>query len=300
MTVSQDEPDIPRMTRAVQWLIALNAVVFFLQFTLLGDANMQRGLGFRFERLPDAWWTVGTHLFVHGGFWHLLLNLYMLLLFGPRLERAWGTREFRNFYLWCGLGGWIAHTLLVRDAPLMGATAAVLGVAMAYSMRWAEEEVYLFLAIPMRVRWFVAALVAINLGVGVASTWEGAGLPYLTAVSGMAAGWLFLRLSPGVGIDRLRQRVSPVPDVPDELPRAVPRSMPRTRERTRDVDEIVAQSQQALSRRVAPSAQAPAPEPDPAGDLDRVLDKISQSGIDSLTSEERQVLEARSRELRRE
>jgi hypothetical protein len=66
------------------------------------------------------------------------------------------------------------------------------------------------------------------------------------------------------------------------------------------VDEIVAQSQQALSRRVAPSNPAPEPEQDPVADLNRVLDKISESGIESLTSEERQMLEARSRELRRE
>jgi hypothetical protein len=167
-------------------------------------------------------------------------------------------------------------------------------------MRWADEEVYFLLAIPLRVRWLVATLVAINLGVGIASTWPGSGMPYLTAVTGMVAAWLYLRLTPGVGIDRLRQRVSPVPDVPDELPRAVPRSMPRTRERKNDVDEIVAQSQQALSRRVAPSNPAPEPEQDPVADLNRVLDKISESGIESLTSEERQMLEARSRELRRE
>jgi hypothetical protein len=150
------------------------------------------------------------------------------------------------------------------------------------------------------VRWLVATLVAINLGVGVTSTWPGSGMPYLTAVTGMVAAWLYLRLTPSVGIDRLRQRVSPVPDVPDELPRAVPRSMPRTRERKHDVDEIVAQSQQALSRRAAPSNPSPEPDQDPVADLNRVLDKISESGIESLTSEERQMLEARSRELRRE
>lgn len=295
-----EEHDVPRMTRAVQWLLALNVAVFFLQLTLLGSANVQRGLGFSFDALPGTWWTALTHLFVHGGFWHLALNLYLLLLFGPRLERAWGTREFRNFYLWCGFAGLLAHVLLVRGAPLLGATAPALGVALAYALRWADEEVYLFLAIPVRVRWLVATLVAITLAVSLTGTWPGAGLSSLTAASGLGAAWLFLRLTPGIGIERLRQRVSPVPDLPDETPRAVPRSLPRTRERARDVDEIVAQSQQALSRRSAPAAPAPAPERDLSTDLDRVLDKISESGLDSLTSEERLVLEQRSRELRRE
>ena len=77
--------------------------------------------------------------------------------------------------------------------------------------------------------------------------------------------------------------------------------MPRTRERTREVDDIVAQSQQAVSQRVAPAApSAPIRAPrERLTELDRVLDKISELGIDSLTGEERRILEERSRELRK-
>jgi len=296
-----DNHEIPRMTRAVQWLIALNVVVYFLQFTLLGPANMQDALGFRFDRLPDGWWAIGTHLVVHGGFWHLALNTYVLFLFGPRLEDLWGTREFRNFYLWCGLGGWIVHALLVRNSILLGSTAAVLGVTAAYAARWADEEVYLFLAIPLRVKWLAAMMMAITIAVGVASTWPGAGLPYIANLGGVAAAWLFLRTSPAAGIDRLRQRVSSVPDVSDEPPRAVPRSLPKNRERAREVDDIVAQSQQAVSRQRMTQANPVDSRPaERTTDLDRVLDKISELGIDSLTADERKVLEERSRELRRD
>lgn len=298
--VHADDNDIPRMTRAVQWVIALNVAVFFLQFTLLGTENMQRGLGFRFDRLPDAWWTIGTHLFVHGSFWHLALNMYMLFLFGPRVEEAWGSRDFRHLFVWSGLGGWLIHALLFRDAMLLGTTSAVLGVSLAYSVRWANEEVYLFLALPVRVKWLVGVMIGINLAVGLASTGAGSGPAYLVHLGGLGAAWLFIRSSTGAGLERVRQRVSPVPDVPDEPPRAVPRSLPRSRERTRDVDDIVAQSQQALSRpRSTPANPVEDRTSERLTDLDRVLDKISQLGIDSLTSEERRVLEERSRELRR-
>jgi membrane associated rhomboid family serine protease len=179
--------------------------------------------------------------------------MYLLFVFGPRLEQAWGTRVFRNFFLWCGLGGWLVHTLVVRDGTLVGATGAVLGVTMAYALRWPDDEVYLFLTFPIQVKWLVATLVAITLVMGVIQTGDGNGLAYLTHAGGLAAAWLFWRTSTaGAGFDRLRQRVNPVPDVPDEAPRAIPRSMPRTRERAREVDEIVAQSQQAVSQRVAP------------------------------------------------
>jgi membrane associated rhomboid family serine protease len=300
-----EEQDAPRLTPVVQWLIALNVVVFFLQFTLFGADNMKEALGFRLDELPREWWTIGTHLFIHTGFWTLLLNVYLLFVFGPRLEQAWGTRVFRNFYLWCGLGAWLAHTLLVRDGTLVGATGAVLGIAMAYALRWPDEEIYLFMTFPAPVKWLVAALVTITLLVGMIQPGDGNGVAYLAHAGGLAAAWIFWRTATvGAGFDRLRQRVSSVPDLPDESPRAVPRSMPRTRERTRDVDDIVIQSQQAVSQRVVPQPAVPvAPPVRPSADglteLDRVLDKISQQGLDSLTGEERQLLEARSRELRK-
>ena len=289
------------MTPAVQWLIALNVVVFFLQFTLFGASNMREAFGFRLDQLPSQWWTIGTHLFVHGGFWILALNVCLLLVFGPRLEHSWGTRAFRNFYLWCGLGGWLVHTLFVRDATLLGATSAVLGVTLAYALRWPNEEVYLFFTFPIQVKWLVTSLVAITLVVGALQSGDGNGMAYLAHAGGLAAAWIFWRTSTtGAGFDRLRQRVSPVPDLPDEAPRAVPRSMPRTRERARDIDDIVAQSQQAVSQRVMPAPPTPARGPrERLTELDRVLDKISQLGIDSLTGEERRILEERSRELRK-
>jgi membrane associated rhomboid family serine protease len=299
-----EEQDVPRMTPAVQWLIALNAVVFFLQFTLFGAENMRQTLGFRLDAMLGQWWTIATHLFVHTGFWTLVLNVYLLFVFGPRLEHAWGTRVFRNFYLWCGLGGWLAHTLLVRDATLVGATGAVLGIALAYALRWPDEEIYLFMTIPAPVKWLVAALVTITLLLGTIQPGDGNGVAYLAHAGGLAAAWIFWRTaSAGAGFDKLRQRVSSVPDLPDESPRVVPRSMPRTRERARDVDDIVIQSQQAVSQRVVPQPTVPVAPPRPAGErlteLDRLLDKISQQGIDSLTGDERRLLEERSRELRK-
>ena len=298
-----EEQEVPRMTPAVRWLMALNAVVFFVQFTIFGADNMREALGFRLSEMPSEWYTIGTHLFVHSGFWTLVLNVYLLFVFGPRLEHTWGTRAFRNFFLWCGLGGWLVHTLLVRDATLVGATSAVLGVTMAYALRWPDEEVYLFLTFPIQVKWLVVTLVAITLVVGTMQSGDGNGIAYLAHAGGLAAAWIFWRTSTsGAGFDKLRQRVSSVPDLPDEAPRAVPRSMPRTRERARDIDDIVAQSQQAVSQRVAPAPlprHTPGERPERLTELDRVLDKISQMGIDSLTGDERRILEERSRELRK-
>jgi membrane associated rhomboid family serine protease len=294
-----DGNDVPRMTRAVRWMIALNAAVFFVQVTLVGSSNMQAWLGSASEKMPGGWWNLVTYPFVHGSLLHLALSLATLWLFGPRLEQAWSAGEFTRYYLICGFGGWLCHVLFVRDGLLIGASAATLGVVLAYGARWADDEVSLFGAMPVRVKWVAALLVGAHLGVGLTLSGPAGGAGYLAHLGGLAAGWLLLRWSAAASLDRLRQRVSPLPDVPDEPPRAVPRSLPRSRERNRDIDEIVAQSNAALRRQTLPAPPGPARAALSAGDLNSVLDKISEQGIDSLTSVERRLLEELSRELRR-
>lgn len=293
-----DDTDYPRLTKAVQWLIAINVAIYFLQLTVVGPQNMLPALGFQADNLSRAWWTIGTYMFVHGGFWHLALNMYTLYIFGPRVEHAWSAGEFTRFYLLCGLGGWFFHLLFARDSLLIGASAAVLGVTLAYATRWPDDEVFLFGVLPLKVKWMVVGLVVINIIGGMAESHGG--VAYLAHLGGLAAGWLYLRTSSGgAGIDRFKQRVSPAPDIPDTPPRAVPRSMPRAREKRNEIDEIIARSNAAVSRRQAP--QAPPVGIKTAGkmsELDLVLDKISQHGLDSLTREEKLLLEAKSRELR--
>ncbi len=158
-----DDTDTPRLTKAVQWLIAINLAVYFLQVTVVGGQNMLPVLGFQAQDLSRAWWTIGTYMFVHGGFWHLALNVYMLYVFGPRVEHAWSATEFTKFYIAAGLGGWLFHLVFARDALLIGSSSAVLGVALAYATQWPDDEVYLFGVLPLRVKWMVLLLVCLNM-----------------------------------------------------------------------------------------------------------------------------------------
>jgi hypothetical protein len=127
---------------------------------------------------------------------------------------------------------------------------------------------------------------------------QGRGVAYLAHLGGLAAGWLYLRSSTAASIDRFRQRVSQLPDLPEETPRAIPRSLPRIREKGREIDEVIARSNAALSRRptVLPTAEKSASR---AEELDVLLDKISERGIESLTSDERKLLEELSKSIRR-
>ena len=89
-----DETEIPRLTKAVQWLIAINVAIYFVQLTVVEPQHMLPALGFQARDLSRSWWTIVTYMFVHGGFWHLALNMYTLFVFGPRVEHAWTTAEF--------------------------------------------------------------------------------------------------------------------------------------------------------------------------------------------------------------
>jgi membrane associated rhomboid family serine protease len=294
-----EDLESPRLTRAVQWLIAVNVAIYFLQVTIVGAGNMHPALGFASRDLSTKWWTIATHMFVHGGFWHLAMNLYMLWLFGPRIERAWSAGEFTRYYVLCGLGGWFFHLLFARESLLIGASAAILGVMLAYAMRWPDDEVLVLFLLPLKVKWLVAILAVVNVIGGMTAGGEGGGVAYMAHLGGLAAGWLYLRSSTATSIDRFRQRVSQVPDLPDETPRAIPRSLPRVREKGREIDDVVARSNAALSRRPAPAPHTAPKPPQRTSDLNLVLDKISERGIDSLTSSERKLLEEMSKELRK-
>jgi membrane associated rhomboid family serine protease len=300
-THSPDEP-APRITPAVQWLIAINVAVYFIQLAILKPADVQLALGFQTKDLGHQWWTIGTYMFVHGSFWQLALNMYALWLFGSRVEWKWGTPEFVRFYLFCGLGGWFAHLAFVPgDSLLIGASAAVFGVMLAYASLWPDEQLFLFGVIPTTVRWLVILTGVLILTEGISAAGAQGGIAYLAHVGGLAAGWLYLRMTASVNLDRLRQSVSPVPDEPEDVPpRAVPRTLPRSRARERDnIDDVVARSNAAVAKQTTAPRAARAPQTE-LNALDQLLDKISATGIESLTAEERRLLAEESKRRRAE
>jgi len=222
-----------------------------------------------------------------------------------------GTRAFTLYYLWCGLGGAVAHMLFVHTGLLVGASAGVLGVMFAYWQQWSDEEISLFGVVSMRP-WTMlmllggAILISGALGAG-ATVAGGERIAYVAHVGGIAFAWLYMRTPPAASIERFRQRISPAPDYPqDETPRPIPRTLPRTRTSAQrdDVDEIVAKSKAVAAQQPRPMARALVapipPREERVDELDRVLDKISREGLESLTPAERAVLDEMAKRLRGE
>jgi membrane associated rhomboid family serine protease len=294
-----------KLTPAVQGIIAINLVVMFLQLTAVRYSYTSQWLGFDASRVPAQWWSVVTYSLVHTGVGHLLANLYGLYLFGPRLERSWsanggngGAKRFVWFYLLCALGGVAFDMLFIRQGVLAGSSAAVFGVMTAYVMQWPNDEVYFLFVLPMRAKALAVGLIAFNVLVGFAATGPGDGVNviYFAHLGGIIAAYIYVRMSASTGIEQVRQRVANVPDA-DEPPRAIPRNLPR-RERGDEVDDIVAKSKAIAAKRTVALTPSSRRREARADELNRVLDKISQQGIESLTTDERKLLEEMSKRLR--
>ncbi len=299
MSQLYEAPESPRMTRAVQWLLALNIGVYFLQLTLFGPNAVFSALALNPARFPGSWWTIVTYMFVHAWLAHLAFNMFTLWMFGPRLEQVWGTRAFVQFYLWCGLGGAVAHLLFAQHSAVIGASGAISGVMVAYALHWPDDEVYVFGVIPMKSRWLIAGMIGMNIIFALSPS---SGIDWTAHLGGMGFGWLFLKLYSLGGLDRVRGWVSSVPDESEDMPRAVPRTRASMRDRARGVDEVVARSNAVVLRESKPLQHVPKHETpkEYAARVNRVLDKISQQGIESLTKDERRLLEDMSRKLRDE
>jgi membrane associated rhomboid family serine protease len=128
----------------------------------------------------NGWvWQIFTYMFLHGSWFHIFINMYVLFLFGRPLENQWGWKEFLSFYLITGTGAGIITFLwnLVRApfVPTLGASGAIFGVILAFGMEFPESILLLFFIIPMKAKYaafvfgvieLIPLLIGANTGIG--------------------------------------------------------------------------------------------------------------------------------------
>jgi len=100
-----------KITDTVKVLIIIN-VLFFIGTQLLGETAYKLFSLYYFESPDFKIWQPITHMFMHGGFMHILFNMYALWAFGSPLEIRWGRPKFLFFYFSAGLGAALIHTLV--------------------------------------------------------------------------------------------------------------------------------------------------------------------------------------------
>lgn len=200
---------------AVKNIIIINVLIMIM--TSLNETFMVEKFALFYPTSPFFhWWQPFTHMFMHGGFWHLFFNMYTLFIFGSVLERVWGPKKFLVFYFVTGIGAAAIHTGVewmqmqtwitqaaegsqsalvsihqLKMTPTVGASGAIYGVLMGYAMLYPDSVLTLiFPPVSMKAKWFVLIFAGIELLTGVTGT--GGGIAHFAHLGGLIFGFLLI------------------------------------------------------------------------------------------------------------
>lgn len=168
-------------------------------FQLLAGALAQTRLESIFGLIPFNvthhffLWQLGTYLFLHGGIFHLALNMIALWMFGGELEEYWGSERFTRFYFITGIGAGVCSVLASWNSyvPIIGASGAIYGLLAAYGILFPDRQILLYFIVPIKAKWFVLILGLITFWSSLSMSQNG--IAHTAHLGGMLFGWLYLR-----------------------------------------------------------------------------------------------------------
>jgi membrane associated rhomboid family serine protease len=268
------------LTPWVRRLLVAMGGVYLLQLTVFTSPWLAETFGFVPALVLRRPWTLLTYAFLHVSFLHILFNAIGLFMFGPPVERRLGGRSFVRLYLLAALGGALLSLVLLalgRDGLILGASGAIFGVMMAFVLEWPDAPIFVFpLPVPVKAKWLVAFFAGVSLVLGVVGSSDG--VAHFAHLGGFGTAFLYLR--GGTWLARAR-----APRPAERAPAVLVR--PQGADGAGRVDAV------GPTRRRAPDAAA-------REEIDRVLDKISQRGMNSLTPEELRFLDEISQRFKQE
>ena len=235
-------------------LIVANIIAYFLVRTGTGVANYLAFVPSEVLRQP---WTIITYMFIHANIPHILFNMLSLYFFGPRVEERLGSRRFIALYVISGISGAILSMIFAPRSPIVGASGAVFGVMLAFAMFWPTAQIYIMGVLPLEARVAVLLMAAIALWSGFQGSRSG--VADFAHLGGFVGGWLYLRLiERSSGARKFRSKTVPAVG----------------KDALTNYRHINTQSIHEVNR----------------DEVNRILDKISASGLGSLTAQERAFL----------
>jgi membrane associated rhomboid family serine protease len=242
----------------VSKLVIINVAVFILEMLLSRTPFIPLfGLSPRLVLTRGFVWQLFTYMFLHGGIWHLALNMFIIWMFGRQLEAVWGGERFLKYYIICGIGGALFSFIFAYNSLVIGASGAGYGILLAYAVLFPYNQIYVWGIFPVRARTLVIVLAVIEFLSGISGS---DGIAHFAHLGGMAAGLLYMRT------DHRAWRLW------DKL-RGFFKAMP-VRIKMDDDDG----GDQDLDK------------------IDSILDKLSEKGYENLTETERRILDNYSKD----
>lgn len=184
----------------VKWLLISNIGIFILMSLASGTALMN---AFRLLSLvPEAVvkhfaiWQLGTYMFLHGGFEHILFNMLGLWMCGSMLERDWGTRRFLKYYFVCGVGAGLCDVILNAvlghwDTRTIGASGAIYGLLLAIGVLYPNQNFYMYFLFPIRAKYLVMIYGAMAF---LGALRVNSGVSHIAHLGGMLFGFFMLKV----------------------------------------------------------------------------------------------------------
>lgn len=168
-----------QITDVVKNLIILNVVFFLLTYLPLGDLLPDFKLYYPGDTRFKPFQVI-SHMFMHGGPNHLIMNMLGLFFLGPTVERFLGAKKFFILYFACGLGAVVLRSFVqyigfIPDhIPAVGASGAVVGVVTAFATLFPHQKLYLmFIPVPVKAMFMVGAFIAFDLYCGLTGAMSG-------------------------------------------------------------------------------------------------------------------------------
>lgn len=270
----------------IKKLLMINGIVFFIQFLLqnimfdgIPGSNYfsywfaLRPLGENFQI-----WQLITYQFMHGDLFHIFMNMFILWMFGMEIENYWGSSKFLLFYLSCGVIGALL-SLLFTPAVTIGASGAVFGVMVAFAMFFPDRYIYVYFLFPVKAKYLVAVIMVFEfMSIGSMDL-----IAHSVHIGGALAGFLFVLLdrkynfNVDAWVRKLKnQKFFSQQNGADS--KGSFRKPFRADGKVKDAKFYDIKSGNQGSESVFQE------------EIDRILDKISQSGYQKLTADEKRTL----------
>jgi len=272
-------------------LLIINTGVFFFLWLIGGsltfhDAPLRAWINYLFALHPLGYgfkvWQLFTYMFMHAGLWHLLFNMFALWMFGMELENVWGSKKFLTYYVLSGLGGGTAHLLVGPlfgpPLPTVGASGAIYGVLVAFGLLFPDRLIFLYFFVPIKAKYFVLGYTALELFNGISGTPDG--LAHFAHLGGALVGYVYLLADEGrLPLQRWIKKLKTDRYYYDSY--------------TRKKQPVV----EAKFYDIKTGKEKETEEDINQKTIDAILDKISKSGYQNLTDEEKRILFEASKKL---
>ena len=276
-------------------LLIINGVIFAI--TLLTEQLVFNGMPgiyivdkwFALNPLAEGYnfqiWQLITYQFLHANFSHILFNMFGLWMFGMEIENIWGSRKFLYFYLLCGVVAGLFNLFLtpLLGAPpafTVGASGAIYGVLIAFGLFFPNRYIFLYFFIPVKAKYLIGFFVILEFFM----VNSGGNVAHLAHLGGALAGFVFILLDSKSNIEL--KNIFRKNTFQQKTPLNPFGKMANPFKKKPDIQDAHFYDLESGQRDISQA------------EIDEILDKISNSGYQNLTEQEKKVLFEASKKMK--